>query len=196
MSIRIHEVHPTLAHFPLALLPVAFVADLIGRMTGRTGLMEVGRRLMPVAALSGAATAAAGLAAQEAVEVGDAHDVLVTHRNLNAGLVALIGTLAFLRARKSRPGTGYLLASAGAVAGIAYTAYLGGKMVYQHGVGVAPAKGVRDEASPEIRYGGLQQAARVAAGNASHAAGHAVQHIREGSIAPALRKQIAGTAQP
>lgn len=187
MSIRIHEVHPTLAHFPLALLPVAFFADLIGRFTGRDNLTRMARFLMPVAAASGAATAAAGLAAQEAVEPGDAQDLLVTHRNLNAGLVAAVGVLALVRARSATPSTGYLLASAAALAGMGYTAYLGGKMVYQHGVGVSRAGGLREQDSPEISYGHLGEAAQIAAENVGHAAIHAVQHLREGKIAPALR---------
>jgi uncharacterized membrane protein len=183
-----HEVHPMLAHFPLALLPIAFAADLAGRLTGRSGWMQIGRQLMPVAAISGAATAVAGLAAQEGVEVGDAHDILVTHRNLNAGLIGLVGVLAFIRMHKTKPGTGYLLASAGALSGMVYTAYLGGKMVYDHGVGVASASGVQEQGSPALRYGELQEAGRIAADNISHATGHAIKHIREGNIAPALHR--------
>ena len=191
MSIRIHEVHPTLAHFPLALLPVAFIVDLVGRLAGRLGLMRIGRFLMPAAAVSGAATAVAGLAAQEAVEPGDAHDLLITHRNLNAGLVAAVGILALARARKDVPGAAYLLASAAAVGGMFYTAYLGGMMVYRYGVGVVPAKGVREQASPEIRYDTAREAAHVAADNVGHAARHALHHLREGKVAPALRQSAA-----
>lgn len=194
MAIRLHEVHPTLAHFPLALLPVAFLADLVGRLTGCAGLMKAGEKLMPVAALGGVATAAAGLAAQEAVEPGDAHDILITHRNLNAGLVGLVGVLALARLGKPRPGTGYLLASAGAMAGMVYTAYLGGKMVYHHGVGVIPAKGIREAADPELRSGQWHQVAGIAADNIRSATRHAVRHLREGNIAPALgRKADGGT---
>lgn len=189
MAIRLHELHPTLAHFPLALLPVAFFADLFGRLRGRRRLMEIGKFLMPAAAIGGVATAAAGLVAQEAVEAGDAHDILITHRNLNAGMLVAVGALALLRARRSEPGAGYLLATAGAIAGMAYTAYLGGLMVYRHGVGVLPARGVREQESPEIHYGHMSETARLAADHAGHAAKHAVQHLRAGKIAPALHVQ-------
>ena len=30
MSMRIHELHPSLAHYPLALFPAAVIADLVG----------------------------------------------------------------------------------------------------------------------------------------------------------------------
>lgn len=191
MAIRIHEVHPSLAHYPLALLPMAFLLDLVGKLTGRAKLMDAGRQLMPVAAVTGAVTAAAGLVAQEAVEPGDAHSVLVTHRNLNAALLVLVGGLAFARSRKPAPGAGYLLATAGAVLGMTYTAYLGGKMVYRHGVGVRPAGGVREGADPEIRAGQLKESVSTSLDHLAHGARHAAKHLREGSIAPAIR----GTAQ-
>jgi hypothetical protein len=88
--------------------------------------VNVGQRLMPAAAVSGAVTAASGLVAQEAVEIGDAHNLLVTHRNLNAGLVRATIILAMVRAGTWHPGAGYLLAGAAATTGMFYTAYLGG----------------------------------------------------------------------
>lgn len=189
MSMRIHEIHPALSHFPLALLPVAFLADLLGRITGKSEFMRLGERLIPIAAVSGIATAAAGLVAQESVQVGGAHDVLVTHRNLNVGLVGLITVLAMMRMGKPRPSTVYLFASAGAMAGMSYTAYLGGKMVYHHGVGVMSAEGVREENAPEIRRGHLKETLYVAANNARDAAMHAIHHFRQGDAVPLLHRQ-------
>jgi uncharacterized membrane protein len=187
MSIRVHELHPALVHFPLVLAPVAFIADLFGRISGNRDMMKLGERLMPIAAASGAVSAASGLVAQGAVKPGRAHDLLITHRNINAGLVGLLAVLALERRGKSQPGTGYLLASAAGLIGMAFTAYIGGEMVYHHGVGVQPAGGVRDEHDPELHYGELGQAARTAVGNAREAAVEAVHHLREGKIAPALR---------
>ena len=53
MTMRIHELHPTLVHFPLALFPVALLSDIAGRLTGHRGLMKLGSRLMPLAAAGG-----------------------------------------------------------------------------------------------------------------------------------------------
>lgn len=89
MTIRIREIHPVLVHFPIALLPLALAADWVGRLVRRPALMELGKKLMPAAAASAALSGAAGLVAQSAVKAeGPAHDLLVTHRNLNIGLLA------------------------------------------------------------------------------------------------------------
>ena len=189
MSLRIHEVHPSLAHYPLALMPLSVIADIAGRLTGNANLMRLGGALMPIAAATGAATAVAGLVAQSSVNVDDhgrAHDLLATHRNLNAGLLALTGALAAYRARTTRPSLGYLVAGALGAVAMNYTAYLGGSMVYQHGVGVLPAGGVDETRAPEIRGGNVARSARVAGANALRSLKHAGRHVMQGELAPAL----------
>lgn len=185
MPMRVQEVHPAIAHFPVALLPTAVAADLIGTLTNNDSLMEMGRQLMPVAAASVAATGIAGFAAQEAVRTRDvSHDLLVTHRTLNIGLLALSVGLAAVRSRSRRPSAGYLLAGLAGAALVTYSGYLGGRMVYAHGVGVDPADGVEHERSPEMPYDGFGRAARTAVGNVGQALKHTAQAMAEGQIAP------------
>lgn len=189
MSIRLQEVHPGIVHFPIALLPTALTVDAVGKWTGRDSWSEAGRRLMPFAAGSAVAAAAAGLVAQSAVNLDDeAHDLLVTHRNLNAAVVILAGVLAALRMRRRSASTTYLLAGFAGVATMAYTAMLGGRMVYAHGVGVEPAGGVRYDKAPKITPAKLGQVAAIAAGNAAAAAKHSVRHLAHGDLAPTLTK--------
>lgn len=187
MALRIHELHPTLVHFPLALVPLAVAADLIGRLSRNRSLMRTGARLMPVAAASGVVAGAAGLIAQGAVEVSEeASDVLTTHRNLNIGLVALTAVLAAVRGRSTVPSIGYLAAGIAGVAAMNYTAYLGGKLVYHHGVGVEKAGGVLPEKSPEITWRGAGAAASAAVQHGREAVRHTASHVAKGEIAPAL----------
>lgn len=187
MPMRVQEIHPALAHFPIALIPTAVAADLVGVLTGDRALMETGRRLMPLAAASVAATGIAGLVAQGAVRTDNgSHDLLVTHRNLNIGLLALTAVLAGTRVRRRRPGPGYLLAGLAGAALATYTGYLGGKMVYEHGVGVKAAGGIDPQRAPEIPGEGFSHAGRVSAENAAHAVRHTAHHLAEGEIAPAL----------
>lgn len=189
MSLRLHELHPSLVHLPLALLPASVALDAIGFVSDREAPMTIGKYLMAAAAAGAAAAGAAGLVAQEAVRArGDAHDLLVTHRNLNAGLVVLTVTLAALRLRRTRPSAGYLLAGCAGVAVMNYTAYLGGKMVYSKGVGVAPAGGVRAENAPEIRRDNLWPIARTSASYVAKAVKHAARHIGRGEFAPTLQR--------
>jgi uncharacterized membrane protein len=190
MAMRTHEIHPMLVHFPLALMPTAIAADAVGAMTDNRTLMETGRTLMPLAVVSMAATGLAGFAAQEEVRAeGEAHDVLVTHRNLNVGLLVMSTALAVLRSRQDRPGPGYLLAGLAGAALMTYSGYLGGKMVYRHGVGVDAAGGYNPERSPRIRRGHLGQAARTAAKDVAGGVAHAVQDVASGELAPHLRQE-------
>lgn len=190
MALRLHEIHPSLVHYPLALFPAAVLADLLGRVTGSRTLMSIGATLMPVAAASAVVTGATGLVAQEAVKAeGRAHDLLSTHRNLNLGLIGASLVMSVLRAQRRRPGTGYLLAGLGAMAAMSYTAYLGGKMVYEHGVGVRAAGGLDEARSPEIRPAALRDAAKASGRQALQGARHAAAEVRKGDFVPALRRR-------
>jgi uncharacterized membrane protein len=166
-------------------------ADLIGRLTNNDSLMDMGRQLMPVAAASVAATGIAGFAAQEAVKTSDvSHDILVTHRTLNIGLLALSVGLAAVRSRSRRPSTGYLLAGLAGAALVTYSGYLGGRMVYAHGVGVAPADGIEPERTPEVPHDGFGRAARASASNVGQAIRHTAQEMAEGQIAPRFQERL------
>lgn len=186
MSLRLHEVHPSLVHFPLTLVPLSLALDAVGWLTGRRAFCNTARSLMPVAAASTLVTGAAGLVAQEAVRAdGKAHDLLTTHRNLNLCLAGAVVALAALRTGKDAPSAGYLLAGLAGVLGMQYTAYLGGKMVYGHGVGVQP-HGVRDDRSPALRPGNVKAVARATARAATEGIAHIARETREGRLAPAL----------
>jgi uncharacterized membrane protein len=99
-----------------------------------------------LAAASVAAMGIAGFAVQEAVKFSHvSHDLLVTHRTLNIGLLVLSAGLAAVRSRSRRPSASYLLAGLAGAALVTYSGYRVGRMVYAHGVGVDPADGVEHE---------------------------------------------------
>jgi len=197
MPMRVQEVHPAIAHFPVALLPTAVAADLIGRLTHNDSLMEMGRQLMPVAAASVAATGIAGFAAQEAVRTRDvSHDLLVTHRTLNIGLLALSVVLAGVRARSRRPSAGYLLAGLAGAALVTYSGYLGGRMVYAHGVGVEPADGVEDERAPEMPRDGFGRSAQTSVDNVGRAVRHTLHDMAEGQVVPLYQERAHTRREP
>lgn len=190
MPIRLHELHPSIAHFPLALVPVSLLLDGLGAVLGKPGWRRSAARLMPIAAATGAVTATSGLVAQGAVRIpADAHPTLVTHRNLNLGLVALTTALAVVRSRTAQPGPGYFLAGLAGVVAMNYTAYLGGKLVYRHGVGVEKAGGVLPGRSPEVRWENIRDVLGATADNGRAAARHAAEEVRQGQIAPELGRR-------
>jgi uncharacterized membrane protein len=186
MAVRLHEVHPAIVHFPLAFLPLAIGADLLGRLTGSKALRETGRRMMPLAAVSAAVSAATGLVAQEEVEAeGRARDVLVTHRNLNLGMVGAASALAAWRWRRREPSASYLALGLAGLGAVTYSAYLGSKMVYEYGVGVDAAQGMRPGRGAELVPGQLGAVARDAVRDVERAIPHAVDDLRRGDIVPA-----------
>lgn len=187
MAAKLQELHPSLVHFPIALLPVAIGADLLARVTGSRRLSTVGKALMPVAAVSAAVSAAAGLVA--AVEVkaeGEAEALLVTHRNMNLSLTAVTGLMAAYRMGEEEAGAGYLALGLAGLGALSYSAYLGGKMVYEHGVGVKPADGLREGDAPELKPGQLGEAARRMGADLAASVRPVVDDLKAGRIAPAV----------
>jgi uncharacterized membrane protein len=187
MAVRLQEVHPSIVHYPLALLPVAVGADLVASVTGSETLAEVGRTLMPIAAASTVLAAVTGLVAQEEVKAqGEAADLLATHRTLNLSLVTLSTAMAAYRLRREKPSVGYLALALAGLGAMGYSAYLGGKMVYEHGLGVKPADGLREGDSPELLPTNAREVARRVGRDIEQGVGHALDDMRSGKVLPAV----------
>jgi uncharacterized membrane protein len=169
-------VHPMLVHFPIALLYLTTLFAFLARLEGLRGLAGALRPLLVLSALSALAAVAAG-------EVAEAHLTAITPQELAllsahkaagewTALLAVLAALAsFLRpaaggrraagtARRApsptlAPSAFVLLLAATAV--VSYAGFLGGRLVYEEGLGVrarppraaAPAtQGRRPQASP------------------------------------------------
>lgn len=136
MEMRVHELHPTLIHAPLALLPSTVVVDLAAALTGNPKLDNAARTLWWTTAASGLLAGFAGMAASQEVKA-DQHsrDMMFLHGLGNVGLVlGAFGVAVWRTGHRSS-----LLSSLvgmGAFALATYTGWLGGEMVYTHGVGV------------------------------------------------------------
>lgn len=181
-----------MVHFPMALLPTALAADALGRVTGSEALLEMGRRLMPLAALSAAGAGVAGLIAQESSKASEeGMRYLVTHRNLNIGVTALTAVLASKRVKRRRPSLGYLLAGAGGLLAMTYSAYLGGHMVYELGVGVRAAGGLDEAKAPPITPETAEHALELSKRHVATGLIHAFDDFADGRIAPLLTPSAA-----
>jgi uncharacterized membrane protein len=184
---RIQEIHPALVHLPIAFLPTSLLSDTLGKVFGSPWLRELGRNTMPLAAASSLLAGVFGFAAQEAVLLDDeAEDLLVTHRNLNLGLVGLAIWMARHRLATTRPSTAYLVGGWLGAGVLTYTAYLGGKLVYTHGVGVETAGGVNHETAPEIAMDRFADAARATLRNTAAALRRTITDAGRGRLVPAL----------
>ncbi|HEY0877488.1 MAG TPA: DUF2231 domain-containing protein [Zeimonas sp.] len=186
MAIRLEEMHPTLVHLPIAVLPLAVAADWLGAIRDDDSLREVGRTAIRVAAAGAVAAAGTGLIAGEEVNEGEAREILMTHRNLNAAVTVTTLGMASWRGRTARPGALYLATGFAAVGLLGYTAYLGGKMVYANGVGVKPAGGVYRPGAPTMRAGQLRAFVAAALVDLFHGVRHMVQEVSSGKLVPYL----------
>lgn len=189
MAMRLQELHPALVHFPIALLPTTLAVDALGRATGNPTLKEMGKWGMALSAGSAVISGVAGLLAQESSNFDDeTREILVTHRNLNLGLVALTSWMAAERRKRRRPGVGYLLAGLAGVATMSYSAYLGGHMVYEHGVGVKKAGGVREGDAPHLLPENAGEVARVSTRHVERGLQDAVGTLARGGVLPWLTR--------
>jgi uncharacterized membrane protein len=168
MAMRLQEVHPSLVHYPLAFQPLAVVTESLGYLTGGRRLRAAGRWATLLAAGSAVLAGAAGLIAQEEV-VADT-------------LTAVL--LASWRWRRKGPTPVSLGIGAVSLGVMAYSAYLGGKMVYEHGVGVERAGGVKPGRGKELWLGHLAEAADEVATELPAAVKHAAGDAARGEIVP------------
>ena len=137
--------HPLVVHFPIALLISAVVADACSMVFPRSvSPAAAARVLYPAGALSALAAYLTGRqAAATALLPGMAHPILLDHWNL-----ALATTICFLAIAAIRLAVGWwgpsprwvrpalMVAGFLGVALLFYTGDRGGRLVYEHGVGV------------------------------------------------------------
>ena len=137
--------HPAVAHFPIALAITATVLLLAGRLFPATTLLpSCGRLLLQLSALSAVVAAALGWYAFQTVDHDAAgHLVMLSHRGwavASTGGLLLFALWDTLRQRSGKGPHAALLADMFVLSGsIGFTGWLGGEMVYRHGVGVSSA---------------------------------------------------------
>jgi uncharacterized membrane protein len=137
MKMLLHELHPSVVHAPLALLPTATVADLIAVVTGDEAWAKVGRRLWVAGTASALFAGLAGLAASQEVKLEEprARDMVFLHGLGNAFItLGAVGVTAWRLVQP--PSVGQCTVALLATGASLYTATLGGKMVYELGVGI------------------------------------------------------------
>jgi uncharacterized membrane protein len=187
MAIRLQEMHPALVHLPIALLPLAVGADVVGSLTGNESVLSFGRKAICIAAAGAVASAATGLIAGEEVNVaGVSQDMLITHRNLNFIATVVAAGMALWRVNRRKPNAAYLGVGAAGVGVLAYTAYLGGKLVYDVGVGVEPAHGVYRSDAPALKSGQVGSFVKTAGTDFVHGVQHMVQEVAKGRLIPTI----------
>lgn len=137
MGMALHELHASLVHAPLALLPAAAAFDLAAALKGSRELSSAGLKLWVAGSAGALLSGIAGLAASQEVRAEDprVRDAMLVHGLGNTAIT--LGALALTAFRsKHRATIGSALIGFAACGAAVFTAYLGGAIVYSRGVGV------------------------------------------------------------
>ncbi len=125
--------HVVLTDVPVGAWTVALACDALEMASGRRAFALAADTSIAIGLAGALGAAATGVTVWSDVDP-PARRVGLLHGLLNLGVTALFTTSLILRRKKSRT-SGRITAAAG-YALLAYTAHLGGKMVYEHQVGV------------------------------------------------------------
>jgi uncharacterized membrane protein len=137
------EIHPSLVHFPIALLIAGLCTDLYARARRTLSAGHVATGLYVAGVLMGLVTGLAGLLAFYTVPSAhseQAHDQVIWHLGLALASVVLFMGVAWQRWRgwNELPSVGSLVVSMVAVGLLTVAGYLGGHIVYHGAMGVEP----------------------------------------------------------
>ncbi|HEY7371606.1 MAG TPA: DUF2231 domain-containing protein [Polyangia bacterium] len=137
MGLHVHELHAATVHAPLVVLPAAALVDLAASLSGDRRTAALGRKLWWWGVGAGAVAGVAGMAASQEIKAEDARseDMMWLHGAANFAILLGATGIALWRSFR-RPSVASAAVGLGACGAALYTAYLGGEMVYAHGVGV------------------------------------------------------------
>ena len=204
MPMRTHELHPSIVHAPLVLLPATAFIDLLAAVRPLDRRLDrAGRRLWWTTAGGALLVGLTGMAASQEIDVRDprARDVMFLHGIGNFALVlAAFGVAAWRTANRASMTS----ACAGLAASAAslYTAYLGGELVYSHGAGVKALGGAAARTPPLLssaapgRLAGDAVRGLVWLLSRGRRAATGEERVERGALAPTISEGAGTVASP
>jgi len=146
------NVHPLFVHFPIALLSVGLICDVAGVVLKKDSLSSAGWGLQAFGVAAAATEAVTGLlAAPSLLHSESAHEVMEAHETLELIAVGVFILLFAWRSvgrtrlpRKTVLTVVFFVVYAAAVGTLLYGAHLGGRLVYEFGIGVSAVPAVED----------------------------------------------------
>ena len=136
-SIAGHPIHPMLVPIAIGCWVLSFAADLLCLATGAAQPWNTVAYYAMIGGIIGALAAAVpGLVDLLSLPPGPIKKTALTHMGVNLTVVALYVCNAFLRSGSPQDLKLPMILSAVAVLMLLYSGWLGGKMVFEAGVGV------------------------------------------------------------
>ena len=140
------NIHPLLVHFPIALIFMVAIFDLIGALSKNRSFVFAANALTVFAAVGAIAAVVSGILAEGSIwHPGAAHDLLETHETVGfvfLGIIVVLAIFRFVIGDRIYGSMGWIAVLIGVigVTVVSYGGYLGGEMVYTHGAGVKQAE--------------------------------------------------------
>lgn len=154
----LENLHPLVVHFPIALLTVFVLLDLLGTIFNWLSCRQAAGWFLHIGVLTAAITVAAGLAAAASVVHGDnVHDIMSQHQRLGMSTLALAVLLSVWRLLQRDMVVGganvlHQLLNLILLVLLMLTADLGGLMVYRYGVAVESTRSSMLDSFQEHRH--------------------------------------------
>lgn len=145
MNLDLPPVHPALVHFPIALVTLSFIFDLLGRILHKRSLYSSGWWSLCAGSITAILAIPLGYwDMNRAMLDTTTHELVEIHLKLGWVLLAVIIALNlarwWIRRQPDRgPGNLYLSAALLVMCLTLFQGWYGGEMVYGHGAGVAVA---------------------------------------------------------
>jgi uncharacterized membrane protein len=135
-----HPIHPMLIPFPLALWATSFAVDILFYFLRHATLLVVAKFMIAAGCLGAIAAAIPGIIDWLSIKNGDVKKVANWHARLNIAALVVFAISLFLRMGSYSELVGrkltipFLLSLVGVIL-ITISGWLGGELVFRHGVG-------------------------------------------------------------
>lgn len=146
-SIKGHPIHPMLVGLPIGLLTFSFLSDVIYRATGTSAWSRVAFYTLGGGIVGALLAAIPGLVDLVGMRDPGAKRIGIMHMTSNLAAVAVFAISFWQHGQGNESGLPVALSFVG-LALLGFGGWLGGEMVFVHGVAVSPAKRLEITAVP------------------------------------------------
>ena len=157
-------IHPAIVHYPIALVTLSVIADVLGYLRSSESLHAVGWWALLGTAIGAALALVAGLFDMNREKIEDeTHKRVHTHMKVGFTVFAAIAALTVWRwliytDQTYRLAWGYLVVALLVLGLTFFQGWLGGELVFADGVGVAPTgQGTESPSKAKRRVVGLKE---------------------------------------